>query len=64
MHLGRVGAVAAQPGAIGVPEPVRPQVGDPGVLADREHHLGDSGDRQGPALPGPQRPVLLPRSAR
>ena len=37
---------------------VRAQAGQPGGVADGEHHLGDAGGGEPAALPGPQRSRL------
>jgi hypothetical protein len=53
LHLRGVGAALAQPGAEGVPEPLRAQAGDAG--ADCQDDLDDSRDGEVTALPEPQR---------
>ena len=53
------GAVLAQPGGVGVAQPVRPQPRDAGGFADLEYDLGDAGGGQpATALADPQRPGL------
>ena len=52
MDLSGVGAALAQAGGVGA-EPVEGVLGDSGVLADGQDDLGDSGDGEPAALPGP-----------
>lgn len=58
LYLRHIGAALAQPGGVGVPQPVRPQPLDAGLAADRQHHRGQARDRQRPALAQPQRAGL------
>lgn len=58
LDLGGVGAALPQSGGVGVAQPVRSQVGDAGVGADCEDHLGDAGDGQRASLSTPQRAGL------
>jgi len=58
LDLGGVGATLAQPGGIGVAEPVRAQAADSGVVADGEDHLGDAGVSEPATLAGPERARL------
>jgi hypothetical protein len=51
--LGRVGPALAEPGGKSVTGAVGAQAGDAGVVAGGEHGLGDAGDGERAALPGP-----------
>ncbi|SDL18999.1 hypothetical protein SAMN05421869_12351 [Nonomuraea jiangxiensis] len=53
-----LGAGFAQPGGVGMAEPMGAEAGELGVVADGRHHLDDPGDGQGSALAGPQRAGL------
>ncbi len=55
LDLGRVGPALAEPGGESVTGAVRAQAGDAGVVAGGEHDLGDAGDGERAALPGPDR---------
>ena len=61
LDLSDVGTAFAQPGGVGMAEPIGAEAGEPGVVADGQHNLDDPGDGQGSALAGPQRTGLAPR---
>ena len=55
LDVGGVGSALAEARAEGVAAAVGAQSGDAGVGAGRQHDLGDAGDGERAALPGPGR---------